>query len=402
MEIEQTFDCCFEQEASIEDTIMTSGATFVVNYIGCVEIVTSMKLLDFQSRSLVAKECINRVCDAANLKSPKKRRVEKRVQQCISLEPCLEHSCVSVVLNISSRCLELTSVESNEVVARHDMPNISFASGGDSEAMNFVAYVAKDLNGWRACYVLECGMEKAPTVISTMGQAFELRYKNFCGDDGDLRNTMKRKQSSVSNISSVKCDTDYYNDLPGKMPPEFSDATNRRERLHSNLIDLNTSIEHHDDYVNDSTTGSEGNISGINYDNNNISNAVAGASRDVFDMQCFSLSPEVQHSQLLMENWYHGPISRAISESLLRNDGDFLVRESQGSSGQYVLTGLNVGQPKHLLLIDPEGVVRTKDRVFESITHLINYHWSNRLPIISADSALLLRTPVIRMTDLRK
>jgi SHC-transforming protein 1 len=102
-----------------------------------------MKLLDFQSRSLVAKECINRVCDVANLKSPKKRRVEKRVQQCISFEPCLEYSGVSVVLNISSQCLELTSVENGEVIASHEMPNISFASGGDSDSMNFVAYVGK-------------------------------------------------------------------------------------------------------------------------------------------------------------------------------------------------------------------------------------------------------------------
>jgi SHC-transforming protein 1 len=238
-----------------------------------------------------------------------------------------------------------------------------------------------------------------------MGQAFELRYKNFCGDDFEKRNTIRRKQSSLSNVSNVKCDSEYYNDLPGKIPPELSDTSSsgcekRRERLHSNLIDLNTSIEqqHHDDYVNDS----DGNGSSINYNNSDVA---AGSSRDVFDkfdMQCFSLSPEVQHSQLLLENWFHGPISRAIAEALLKNDGDFLVRESQGSNGQYVLTGLNAGQPKHLLLIDPEGVVRTKDRVFENITHLINYHWSNRLPIISADSALLLQRPVLRTTDLRK
>lgn len=41
-------------------------------------------------------------------------------------------------------------------------------------------------------------------------------------------------------------------------------------------------------------------------------------------------------------------------------DGDFLVRESQGSPGQYVLTGMNNNIPKHLLLIDPEGVVSMK------------------------------------------
>lgn len=247
--------------------------------------------------------------------------------------------------------------------------------------------------GWRACYVLECGLDKAQTVISTMGQAFELRYKNFCGDDVN-----RRKQSPISSSRIVKCDQDYYNDLPGKMPPEFSDSSSerRRERLHSNLIDLNTSIEH-DDCGN---ADSDGNLSSVNY---NTAGSSMGA-RDVFDMQCFSLSPEVQLQQLLLENWFHGTISRAMSENLLKNDGDFLVRESQASGGQghlprqYVLTGLNQGCPRHLLLIDPEGVVRTKDRVFENISHLINYHWSNRLPIISAESSLLLRTPVIRTT----
>lgn len=105
-----------------------------------------MKLLDFQSRSAVAKECINRVCDAANIKSPKKRRVEKRIQQCVSTDdPCMEHCKAQVILNISSRCLELTSTETGDVVARHDMPNISFASGGDSDSMNFVAYVGMSL-----------------------------------------------------------------------------------------------------------------------------------------------------------------------------------------------------------------------------------------------------------------
>ena len=38
-------------------------------------------------------------------------------------------------------------------------------------------------------------------------------------------------------------------------------------------------------------------------------------------------------------------------------DGDFLVRESQ-TKGQYVLTGLQDGSAKHLLLVDPEGIVR--------------------------------------------
>jgi SHC-transforming protein 1 len=110
-------------------------------------------------------------------------------------------------------------------------------------------------------------------------------------------------------------------------------------------------------------------------------------------------------------------------------DGDFLVRESQGSPGQYVLTGLQSGVKKHLLLVDPEGVVsfdnflpfiskfnaflpmvfydgsilqvRTKDKMFESVSHLINYHSEKNMPIISAESAIVLRHPVYRQGPLR-
>lgn len=71
----------------------------------------------------------------------------------------------------------------------------------------------------------------------------------------------------------------------------------------------------------------------------------------------FTISSEIQKSQLLTESWYHGNISRAQSEHLLKNDGDFLVRESAGTVGQYVLTGMQNNSPKHLLLIDPEGIV---------------------------------------------
>ncbi|KAJ8872500.1 hypothetical protein PR048_026106 [Dryococelus australis] len=64
-----------------------------------------------------------------------------------------------------------------------------------------------------------------------------------------------------------------------------------------------------------------------------------------------------QKLQLQKEVWFHGPVSRQDAEALLTKDGDFLVRESQGSPGQYVLTGMQNNVKKHLLLVDPEGVV---------------------------------------------
>ncbi len=63
-----------------------------------------------------------------------------------------------------------------QAVFVHDMPNISFASGGDAETIDFVAYVAKDRSNARSCFVLECGGGIAQNVITTIGQAFELRY----------------------------------------------------------------------------------------------------------------------------------------------------------------------------------------------------------------------------------
>lgn len=46
-----------------------------------------------------------------------------------------------------------------------------------------------------------------------------------------------------------------------------------------------------------------------------------------------------------------------ITLNINLQDGDFLVRESVACPGQFVLTGLQGGSPKHLLLVDPEGVV---------------------------------------------
>lgn len=66
---------------------------------------------------------------------------------------------------------------------------------------------------------------------------------------------------------------------------------------------------------------------------------------------------EAEKAALLEEPWFHGAISRAESEALVVKDGDFLVRESLTTPGQYVLTGMQKTTRKHLLLVDPEGVV---------------------------------------------
>lgn len=71
---------------------------------------------------------------------------------------------------------------------------------------------------------------------------------------------------------------------------------------------------------------------------------------------------EIQE-HLQHEAWYHGRMSRRDAERLLTDSGDFLVRESSSSPGQYVLSGLQGATAKHLLLVDPEGMVSQGGRI---------------------------------------
>lgn len=109
------------------------------------------------------------------------------------------------------------------------MPNISFASNGDIDLMDFVSYVAKDTKHGRACFVLHCEGDSAQDVINTIGQAFELRFKEFLrrtprlesstisNNSGALATSASRSFSSSSQVDAchVEADREYYNDLPG-------------------------------------------------------------------------------------------------------------------------------------------------------------------------------------------
>lgn len=58
-------------------------------------------------------------------------KVDRRIQRILDEVPHMKHAGSDVALTINSGCLQITTLEANTVVACHDMPNISFASGGD-------------------------------------------------------------------------------------------------------------------------------------------------------------------------------------------------------------------------------------------------------------------------------
>merc|ERR1719219_2990579 len=202
-----------------------------------------MKVLDFETRSNIAKECINRVCEGGGPNNNRGRgdlKLSSMLGERVSLSPATSN----VQLTITSLCLKLSDLDTGRVLHQHEMPNISFASGGDSDTLDYIAYVAKDSAGGRGCYVLECSGGLAQDVITTIGQAFELRFKEF------LRKSGANKPPPLPSLQHSNLrpdDPEYYNDLPGQEPP--SSFQSRGPSLPSlpslptsNLIDLSTDL----------------------------------------------------------------------------------------------------------------------------------------------------------------
>ncbi|XP_014166021.1 SHC-transforming protein 1 isoform X2 [Geospiza fortis] len=436
-----------------DDKVMGSGVSYHVRYMGCVEVLQSMRALDFNTRTQVTREAIGLVCEAVpGAKGAVRRRKPcSRSLNSILGKSNLKFAGMPITLTISTSSLNLMASDCKQIIANHHMQSISFASGGDPDTAEYVAYVAKDPVNQRACHILECPEGLAQDVISTIGQAFELRFKQYLKNPPKLVTPHDRMAGFDGSAwdeeeEEPAPDHQYYNDFPGKEPPiggvvdmRLQDGAAQTPNHLGATLPVGQSGGEYDPqkqhapaqagrekYPAPAGTAGRTDLfddpSYVNVQNIDKTRQTPAAStpatangstqRDLFDMKPFEdalrVPPSVpvglppaqvvasMEEQLRREPWYHGKMSRKEAEKLLKVNGDFLVRESTTTPGQYVLTGLQGGQPKHLLLVDPEGVVRTKDHRFESVSHLISYHMDNHLPIISAGSEMCLQQPVER------
>ncbi|KAM8920696.1 SHC-transforming protein 1 isoform 1-T1 [Pelodytes ibericus] len=426
-----------------DDKVMGPGVSYLVRYMGCVEVLQSMRALDFNTRTQVTREAISLVCDAVpSAKGAlRRRKTGGRSMNSILGKSNLKFAGMPITLTVSTSSLNLMASDCKQIIANHHMQSISFASGGDPDTAEYVAYVAKDPVNQRACHILECPEGLAQDVISTIGQAFELRFKQYLKNPPKLVTPHDRMAgfdgSAWDEEDEELPDHAYYNDFPGKEPPiggvvdmrlreGAAPAVPRQSPNHmgatlpvgqvsgaeqeSRKLQQQPTVQGRDRFPGPCAKPpnrpdlfddpSYVNVQSL--EKSRLPLRTPNGQRDVFDMKPFeealpsSQAIETMEEQLKREPWYHGKMTRKEAERQLRVNGDFLVRESTTTPGQYVLTGLQNGQPKHLLLVDPEGVVRTKDHRFESVSHLISYHMDNHLPIISAGSELCLQQPVER------
>lgn len=162
------------------DKVMGPGVSYLVRYMGCGgPSVNACPGLQHPDSGY--QEAISLVCEAVpGAKGATRRRKPcSRPLSSILGRSNLKFAGMPITLTVSTSSLNLMAADCKQIIANHHMQSISFASGGDPDTAEYVAYVAKDPVNQRACHILECPEGLAQDVISTIGQAFELRFKQY-------------------------------------------------------------------------------------------------------------------------------------------------------------------------------------------------------------------------------
>ncbi|KAM8934673.1 SH2 domain-containing protein 3C [Pelodytes ibericus] len=118
---------------------------------------------------------------------------------------------------------------------------------------------------------------------------------------------------------------------------------------------------------------------------------------------------KLNSSDLRSHAWYHGRIPREVSESLVQRNGDFLIRDSLTSLGDYVLTCRWKNEPLHFKI--NKVMVKSSDSYtriqylfeqesFDNIPSLVRFYVGSRRAV-SEQSAALIYCPINRTFPLR-
>ncbi|XP_078812552.1 tyrosine-protein kinase Fer isoform X2 [Oryzias latipes] len=117
--------------------------------------------------------------------------------------------------------------------------------------------------------------------------------------------------------------------------------------------------------------------------------AMLGSSSSFFEVIPTSERP------LAEQEWYHGAIPRTEAQELLRQQGDFLVRESHGKPGEYVLSVFSDDQRRHFIIQFADNQYRFEGTGFSTIPQLIEHHFSTK-QVITKKSGVVLLNPVVK------
>lgn len=400
----------------MEDTCVT----YQTQFVGLVKVLESVKSIPFEQRGALVREAIMRCCLASKLFDAKKKKKSSCVDPVINNRLgniCLDHSGALTSTRFSRSFIETFVLSSGEMIFNHNIQCISFASIGENDYRTLIAYISKDASFERACFVFDCKGDIADDIILTIGQAFELKYKEFLSTSTNIQAVPKKFTDPIVE----KCGTSAGSNSSGVA--RYSSLTNRTSETYDELYPESKPLPSAPGYDSLSRSGSAPAVSPSQspYDGlfaamyeipstalDNIPDAVesnemckpeAGLTHQQSENPYYLSSvDEVDQGGggggveggLSQHTWYHGNITRSVAEKCLKCDGDFLVRKSAKDENQYVLSGLRDAQYRHILLINPLGQVTTQDRTFTDIPELINFHLTTNTPIISNNKDIYL------------
>lgn len=115
--------------------------------------------------------------------------------------------------------------------------------------------------------------------------------------------------------------------------------------------------------------------------------SVLGSSTQLSDVITVGEKPLAEH------DWYHGAIPRIEAQELLKQQGDFLVRESHGKPGEYVLSVYSDGQRRHFIIQFVDNLYRFEGTGFSNIPQLIDHHFNTK-QVITKKSGVVLLNPI--------
>jgi len=136
--------------------------------------------------------------------------------------------------------------------------------------------------------------------------------------------------------------------------------------------------------------GTKSRASPVGSSRQNIGDGEAG---DEADSQA---AEPVLEKNLEDELWFHGVLPREEVVRLLRNEGDFLVRETVRNDEIQIVLSVMWGSPKHFIVQkSPEGQFRFEGPAFTTIQELIWHQHQSGNPVTSRSGAIL-KSPVTR------
>ncbi|KAK0427642.1 hypothetical protein QR680_010341 [Steinernema hermaphroditum] len=405
---------------STEEQLKGSGARFRLKFLGNVAVQCSMReLAEETERDRIVQECIYMVCSHPDLQLVPERPIDDHARNLIG-SGAIKIANKEVDFVITASALTLVNGDpskANEILSKQMITNVSIATPGREELEGYIAYMVKLKGVDRRCMVYKCNSATAAAILALIKKAFSIISKTNGEPMAESPSTSHPLPLGPTSRPSIDHDDEGDDDLT---PVQDSNLSFQDKPYVSGMADT---------WRNQVYRGERTKMAGSlppRFKIPRLPNrapAVRTVRPPPFALQPKSLPPErpsaghayvntnIEYDEppagfvgaegvargLDRELWFHGVLSRDSAEKKLLRDGDYLVRQSENAPGQYVLSGMQTNQARHILLID-DGKVRTRDQEFESIIALICFHRERKIPITSDDSMLMLTQPIPRTT----